>query len=348
LVVLALSLSGAGLAAAKGKDKKVKDRDKKEKQEKREKQEKQEKKDKEKKEKEKKQHARGTPVLWRAPEDIETRDLFLGPGGSALKPDLRRVTFVKEEKGGYSKKYRVRDGAGREWVAKIGKEAQSETAAVRLIWAAGYMTEVNYLVPSLTIEGKGTFENVRLEARPRYVERLDEWKWDKNPFVETKEMQGLLVMLALLNNWDIKDANNKVLQVRSPETGRYELRYIISDLGATFGRVKSGLPVVWRFRRNRNDPDDYHDSDFVREVEGGYVELAYRGKREDLFEAIRVDEAAWLGNWLARLSDEQLRDAFRAANYTPGEIDLLAGEVRRRINELARLPGEQRAGGARR
>src|SRR6266545_8295727 len=88
----------------------------------------------------------GTPVLWRKPVDIATRDLYWGPGGAAMKPDLRRVTFIEEQKGGYSKKYRVRDASGHEWVAKIGKEAQSETAAVRLLWAAGYETEINYLV----------------------------------------------------------------------------------------------------------------------------------------------------------------------------------------------------------
>src|SRR5215216_5134073 len=85
----------------------------------------------------------GTPVLWRA-RDVELLDLYLGPGGAGMRPDLRRVTFVEEEKGGYSTKYRVRDGRGRGWVVKVGKEAQSETAATRLLWAAGYMTEVTY------------------------------------------------------------------------------------------------------------------------------------------------------------------------------------------------------------
>ena len=80
----------------------------------------------------------GAPVLWRAPEDIPSRDLYLGPGGERMRPDLSRVTFVKDETGGYSTKFRVRDGAGREWVAKVGKEAQSETAAVRLVWAVGH------------------------------------------------------------------------------------------------------------------------------------------------------------------------------------------------------------------
>src|SRR5687767_3226778 len=128
--------------------------------------------------KEKKPTPAGTPVLWRAPDDITARDLFHGPGGEAMRPDLRRVTFLKEETGGFSTKYRVRDGAGREWVAKLGKEAQAETAAVRLVWAVGYMTEINYLAPCVRIEGApdpgkefercegGGFSNVRFEARP--------------------------------------------------------------------------------------------------------------------------------------------------------------------------------------
>src|SRR5215216_863138 len=118
----------------------------------------------------KKQLPQGTPILWREPADIGSRDLFLGPGGEKMKPDLSRVTFIKEEKGGYSKKYRIKDGQGRIWVAKLGKEAQSETAAVRLVWAVGYVSEINYLVPHVTIEGKGTFENVRFEARPENVD----------------------------------------------------------------------------------------------------------------------------------------------------------------------------------
>ncbi|HEV3469370.1 MAG TPA: hypothetical protein VG148_08630 [Pyrinomonadaceae bacterium] len=282
---------------------------------------------------------RGTPVLWRAPSDIASRDLFLGPGGEAMKPDLSRITFVREETGGFSTKYRVKDGSGRTWVAKIGKEAQSETAAVRLVWAVGYMTEINYLVPRLTIEGKGTFENVRLEARPENVKRLDEWKWSENPFAGTKELQGLVVLMALLNNWDIKDSNNKVLYARD----RGELHYVVSDLGATFGRVKSGAPVVWRIRRNRNDPEDYAGDPFLEDVKRGNVFLFYKGKRQDLFDDIRVGEARWIGQLLARLTDKQIGDAFRAANYTDAEVRLLTEAVRARISELVNLsPGGAR------
>jgi len=283
---------------------------------------------------------RGTPVLWTAPEDIAARDLFHGPGGRAMLPDTSRVTFVEEEKGGYSTKYRIRDGAGRVWVAKVGKEAQSETAATRLVWAAGYQTEIVYLVPRLTIPGKGTFENVRLEARPEGHRRLEEWKWGRNHFTGTKPMQGLVVLMALLNNWDLKDANNKIIYVPA---GRGELRYVVSDLGATFGKTGE-LPVFWRLTRSRNDPGDYADSGFIDEVKHGRVHFEYGGKKQGLFDDISVEEARWVGSWLSRLSDRQIADAFRAANYTPDEVRTLARAVRDRINQLAGLRGGGRLG----
>src|SRR4051794_7843128 len=187
--------------------------------------------------KKKKEALTGTPVLWERPNDFASRDLFLGPGGAAMRPDLRRITFIKEEKGGYSKKYRVRDGSGREWVVKIGKEAQSETSAVRLLWGVGYLTEVNYLVPRVTIPGKGSFTNARFEARPDGWKRAGEWKWKQNPFTSSPEYKGLKVMMALINNWDLKDSNNVLVQVHTNRGD--ELRYVISDLGATFGHAST-------------------------------------------------------------------------------------------------------------
>src|SRR3954451_7931246 len=282
--------------------------------------------------KKKKEALTGTPILWERPNDIASRDLFLGPGGAAMRPDLRRITFIKEEKGGYSKKYRVRDAAGHEWVAKIGKEAQSETSAVRLLYGLGYLTEVNYLVPRVTIPGKGTFTNVRFEARPDNWKRAGEWQWNKNPFIGSPQLQGLKILMALINNWDLKDANNVILKVK----GSDELRYAISDLGATFGHA-STTPLFWRFTRSRNDPSNYAKSDFFEKVKGDRVVLHFGGKNRGLMKDISVQDAQWIGSLLSQLSDAQIRDAFRAANYTPAQINLLAGEVRERTNELRSL-----------
>ena len=284
--------------------------------------------------KEKRKLPTGTAVLWRNPDDVGSRDLYLGPGGTSMRPDLRRLTFLKEEKGGYSKKYRVRDASGREWVAKIGKESQSETAAVRLLWGVGYLTEVNYLAPRVTIPGKGTFTNVRFEARPKDWDRVQEWKWKQNPFVNSREFQGLKVMMALINNWDIKDSNNQIVYVRGDNGD--ELRYIISDLGATFGHA-STTPLFWRFTRSRNNPKNFAKSDFLEKVKGNHVVLHYGGKNRGLFKDITIDDALWIGTLLSNLSDRQLVDAFKAANYTPNQSALLANIVRRRTNQLLSL-----------
>ena len=281
------------------------------------------------KDKKEKQAPTGTPVLWRAPEDIAQRNLLLGAGGEEMKPDISRLVFIERKTGGTSTKYRVHDAKGNEWIAKLGKEAQSDTAANRLLWALGYETEIAYLIPKARIEGKGDFENVRLEARPKSVKRAGNWMWENNPFMDKPEFKALKILMVMINNWDMKDDNNEILATRGDTTGEGELRYIISDLGGSFGKT-GGF-----FSRTRNEPGDYQKSEFIKKVNGNVIEFNYSGKNQKLFENLTVADAQWLSNWLKRLSDEQIKDAFRAANYTPEEVDTLATTFRARANELA-------------
>ena len=270
----------------------------------------------------------GKPIMWEQ-VDVASRDLFWGPGGEAMKPDLSSVKFIEEEKGGYSTKYKIKDAAGRTWVAKTGNEAQSETAAVRLLWALGYSTEINYLVPQLTIPGQGSFTNVRFEARPDDVKRLDQWQWNDNPFKGKHELQGLKIMMSFLNNWDMKNANNVILKRND------ELHYVISDLGVTFGKTGSnGMTLFWRIGRSRNEPDEYVESDFVKDIKDGKIKFAFNGKGMELFNDITIDDGRWLAALLNQLSDKQISDAFRAANYSAADIDLLTQGVKSRIRSL--------------
>lgn len=252
-----------------------------------------------------------------------------------MKPDLSKVTFLRDETKSFSKKYRVRDGAGNEWVVKIGQEAQSETAATRLVWAAGYFVDVTYLVPHVVIEGKGAFDNVRFEARGHGIKRLDQrWDWTKNPFVGTKELQGLKVVMALINNWDIQNHNNNVLLVTDEATGQKEVRYIDTDLGASFGKEGNF------FGHTRNKPEQFvKDIKFVKGVEKDRVVFDYHGKNQHLLDDITVEQAKWIAGFLSQLSEQQIRDAFRAANYSPEEIESLTATVRARIDELSKVAG---------
>lgn len=270
---------------------------------------------------------KATKVMWHEPTDLESRNLLLGAGGEEMKPDATRLTFIEQKTGGYSTKYRVRDASGREWVAKIGKEAQPDTAANRLLWAIGYETEVAYLLPHATIDGKGDFDNVRLEARPDDVKRLGNWKWEDNPFRATPEFQGLKIMMVLINNWDMKDDNNEILASRTDGTVIH--KYIISDLGGTFGKT-GGI-----FTRSRNKPTDYVKADFIKKLQGDFIDFNYGGKNPKLFENVTVTEAGWVARLLGRLSDEQIKDAFRAANYSAEEVDDLAAAFKERAQALA-------------
>ena len=139
--------------------------------------------------------------------------------------------------------------------------------------------------------------------------------------------------MSLINNWDLKDDNTRILYVPATDGGRGELRYIISDLGATFGKTGGFLS------RNRNEPASFAKSKFVEGVEGNRVRFSYGGKNSGLFSNITVEDAKWIAGWLSRLSDKQISDAFRAANYKPDEVDMLTTAVKARIGELVNVGG---------
>jgi len=282
----------------------------------------------------------GTPILWR-PVNIAQQDLFGGPGGVAMQPDLSNITFIKRETGGHNKKYRIKDGQGRVWVAKLGSEARPETAAVRLLHGIGYETEINYLVPTLTIPGVGSFTNVRLEARPEGVKRLDPWKWRDNPFVGTNELQGLKIMQVFMTNYDLLDMQNKVLEDKGGNDPK--LHYIISDLGSTFGRFGyTNLPIFYRLGRANDKPNTWNKAKFIKGVKNGHIIFATTGaKSRGLFKDITVAQGRWLYDLLHQLNTAQIQDAFRAANYSPAEIEVMTAATQRRIDELERATNER-------
>jgi len=268
-------------------------------------------------------------VIWEQPTDISTRDLYYGPGGRALVPDLKSASMLGRQPGGNNLKYRIRDRHGNEWVAKIADESKPETAAVRLLWAVGYKTEINYLMPELRLGAERPFSDVRLEARPKGVKRGERWMWTDNPFVGTKEFDGLKIMMAMLNNWDLKDDNNIILVV----DGRHQ--YVVSDLGASFGRLANASQS--RSGRSVGDVSDYAESVFIKGTQGGVIDFAYTGMADHLLKGVKVEHGRWLADLLVQLSDKQILDAFRAANYSDEKAAIFAKAFKARIDELDRV-----------
>ena len=61
------------------------------------------------------------------------------------------------------------------------------------------------------------------------------------------------------------------------------------------------------------------------------MEMRWIGKR------IPISDVRWIGGLLAQLSPEQIRDAFRAAGYSPEQVQSFAEVVEARIAELNNL-----------
>src|SRR6185503_13831772 len=189
-----------------------------------------------------------TPILWRDPGDVATRDLRHGPGAPHLAP-VAPFTFVKEDKSGESPKFEVKDARGVKWSVKLGEEAQAETVATRLVWSVGYFAEEAYYFDRVRIRGllklsrgmeyvgrRGTVMGARFEPRREHIKRGKTWDWDKNPFADTRELSGLKIVMILLNNYDTRPENNRVLEVKDPVTGSVDVQYAVTDLGATLGK----------------------------------------------------------------------------------------------------------------
>ena len=91
--------------------------------------------------------------LWQEPADLLQRDLFAGPGGSAMAPPQTggSFQFVAFKTTGTNPGYDVRDSSGRMWSVKLGVEAQPEVTASRILWAMGFHQPVQYFVHDFTL-----------------------------------------------------------------------------------------------------------------------------------------------------------------------------------------------------
>ena len=306
---------------------------------------------------EEKEKATNLPaVIWRDPGDISTLNLFYGAGGKEHAPDPNgKYTFLKEDLKQSSPKFDVEDGQRVRWRIKLGREAKPETAATRLLWAAGYFVDEDYYLAEVKVTGlpklhrgqrfvssDGTVRGARLERRFKEVKKLGTWSWFDNPFTGARELNGLRIMMALLNNWDLHEINNSIYAVDG------ERRYLVSDMGVAFGKTGNDLVASSGVLR------DYANSKFIEKVTPNHVDFVmntrpfflqafnvsyYRrhAQMEKITKDIPLADAKWLGQRLAQLSEEQIRDCFRAAGYTSEEVEGYTKAVQKRIAELSAL-----------
>src|SRR5918997_4831775 len=256
--------------------------------------------------------------LWHDPGDVGRLDFGGGYGGRERvpKPPFR---FVEEHDTGSNPCMSVHDARDLRWRVKWGDEVKSETFATRLAWAAGYHVEAAYYVAEGHIDGAEnlgrartcvaedfSFRDARFELDEEGVRKLfDEhgWSWDDNPFVGTRELSGLKIMLMLTSNWDNKDVrdvargSNTAVFEYALAGGLIEARYLIIDWGASMGKWGSNL------FRSKWDAAGYEAQtpEFVAGVENGIVQWNYIGQRTaEARDNISVADVRWLCQYICR------------------------------------------------
>ena len=259
--------------------------------------------------------------LWVEPKDIASRDLLNGVGGAAGAPkEGETFRFESLETKGHSKGYYVYGADGRKWKVKTGKEAAAEVASSRILWAIGYHQPALYYVRDWKVDGGP--DPAPGPGRFRLISDHDakgEWAFDDNPFEGTRELHGLLAANVLLNNWDIAPSNNRIYEV-----GKDKL-YVVQDLGGSLGKTRWPIGT-------RNDIDDFEAEGFLRDVEDGRVRFEFKSHRKELLRPVGPDDVKWVCGLLAKLSDRQLMDAFKAAGYS----EQVAARYVRKIGEKVR------------
>ena len=297
--------------------------------------------------------------IWNDPGEVEKLDFENGPGGLECRPRAP-FTFLEEHASGSSPNISVEDASGRIWRVKWGNEVNTEAFATRFVWAAGYYAEVTHFLPEgviqnagpLTraapyVDSDGRFMNARFELEEKHAEQMfDEqsWSWAENPFVGTKELNGLKILVMLLSCWDNKDvrdvargSNNAIFEYRLPD-GSIEARYLITDWGGSMGKWGSNI-----VSRGRWDCAGYYSQtpDFVKDIQDGIIQWGYAGQRtEDAVLGISVDDVRWLYRYIGRITDEQLAAGLRASGATEEDVACFTAAIRERINILGKISDE--------
>ncbi|MEK6398127.1 MAG: hypothetical protein V4734_08585, partial [Terriglobus sp.] len=253
------------------------------------------------------------------------------------------------------------DAREKKWRVKLGHEARPEVVASRFLWAVGYFANDDYVLPQADVSGlkmhrgkkyvRGEHvEDVRFARKPGGQKKIATWEWKHNAFTGTRELNGLRVMMALLNSWDLKDENNAVYS--DEKSGRQI--FLVSDIGTSFGT--SGLHFT--NAPSKDNSRNYAKSKFITKTTQTTVSFATPGRANSLeLETLGAatkqwirrqhmlwigrdiprQDARWIGSLLAQLSHQQLVDAFRAGNYPQEDIDRFVPEVEKRIAALNKL-----------
>ncbi len=133
-------------------------------------------------------------------------------------------------------------------------------------------------------------------------------------------MDGLRVMMAVINNWDLKDENNAIRDFKNGDEYGDTREYEVSDLGASFGTTGRKLSHT----KSKGNLYSYATSTFIDKAGPDSVDFNVPSRPTllvafDPHEYVdRMDmrwigdniprrDARWIGDLLGQLSQDQIQ-----------------------------------------
>jgi hypothetical protein len=305
------------------------------------------------------------------PVPIAQADLGVtsGGGADALRSDSRLVCrFLFRSSPGYSPKFHCVQPGGDVIKVKYGwnsREVRTEVASTRLLSALGFGADRMYVVdrvrcfgcPAYPHEKVAWFNMLRVDytryrdfdfvsverplpGRELETEGLKGWRWDELAQIDPArggstraEVDALRLAAVFLSNWDLKDANQRLLCLPAEGDAPCARPFAyMHDVGTTFGPHSMNIQA-WTARPVWADAPSCLVSMKGLPFDGG------------TFVDARISESGrrFLADRLGALSDVQIDTLFRSARFPDfpwdeeeeGDVPRWVAAFRERVRQIA-------------
>lgn len=174
--------------------------------------------------------------------------------------------------------------------------------------------------------------------------------WDYNSLNHDKlrEVRGMAVLNAWLDNWDTRWANNRLFVLGEKE-GDIRLKEVVSDLGALFGNSDGMVRMVHGKLKSgiyQNVPNDFHWT-FTHPQAPGKTTVPIRNYMPVTsvkpFYEMNLDDARWMARMIAQFTEPQIKEALIGAGYDAPVARLLLEKLVSRRDQMVKdfgLSGE--------
>jgi hypothetical protein len=112
--------------------------------------------------------------------------------------------------------------------------------------------------------------------------------------------------------------------------------FLVRDLGAALGETGKLFP-------RRNWLEGFEQQAFITGISATRVEFDYSGRHQELLTMIGPGDVQWAARQMARLTDGQWRDAFRAGNYAAPQAERYIQRIKEKIADGLALRVDRRA-----